>query len=149
MHGFLYGYNENNNKHGMIRGKRIFCSNRNNRTGCGRTINIFKSYIIKYFTFTACTIWSFLNNIINGLNIFQAFKILNIKASASTPYRLFARFKEKQSELRSMLFRLTKPPDSSKYDNSVFQTIEHLIKAFKNCECPVSAFQYTTQTSIF
>jgi hypothetical protein len=149
MHGFLYGYNEINNQPGFIRGRRFFCSNRNKKTGCGRTVNIFKSFIIKSFTFTANTICNFLNNIINGFSIFQAFNILNVPFSSSTPYRLFSRFRQKQSELRSLLSRFNSPPFNSNYINPVFLTIQHLMNTFNNCECPVSAFQYTAQTSIF
>jgi len=149
MHGFLYGYNDQNNEYGIIRGRRIFCSNRNNKTGCGRTINIFKASIIKSFTYTADTIWNFLNNIFKGLNISKAFKILNIDCSAGTPYRLFSRFKLKQSEIRNKLIMLTKPPDTPNYNNPVMQTIEHLKITFYNTNCPISSFQYVMQTSIF
>jgi len=148
MHGFLYGYDEQNNKPGFIRGRRFFCSNRNKKIGCGRTINIFKTLIIKSFTYTANTIWDFLNNILNNFNIFQAFKILNIPFSSSTPYRLFSKFKLKQSELRTALNRIKSPPDNSTYSNPVFQTIEHLRHAFKNYDCPAAAYQYAAQSSI-
>lgn len=145
----MYGYNENTNQYDVNRGKRIFCSNRNMKKGCGRTISILKHYIIKNFTFTANTIWKFLDNILNGLNIYLAFKSLNINASISTPYRLFYRFKLKQSTIRSLLFKLTYLPDNSSYDNPVLQTIQHLKKSFESSICPISDFQYTTQTSIY
>jgi hypothetical protein len=149
MHGFLYGYDENNNEYGMTRGRRIFCSNRNKRTGCGRTINLFKSIIIKAFTITASTISRFLNNIAKGLNISVAFRLLNLKAGKSTPYRLFERFRSRQPEIRTTLSKITKQPENLSYDDPVLQTIEHINNAFNNCECTVSAFQYTSQTSFF
>ena len=149
MHGYLYGYDEVCNEYGMTRGRRIFCSNRNKRTGCGRTINLLKSIIIKSFTITASAISRFLDNIIKGFNILTAFRLLNLKAGKSTPYRLFERFRSRQPEIRTVLYKIIKPSDNMPHDDPALQTIEHLGKAFINCECAVSSFQYTSQISFF
>jgi len=39
-HGCLYGYDENNRKQKTVRARRVFCSNRNARPGCGRTLSV-------------------------------------------------------------------------------------------------------------
>ncbi|MCK5543067.1 MAG: hypothetical protein KAI40_10275, partial [Desulfobacterales bacterium] len=43
LHGFLYGYDDTDF---VRRGHRIFCSNRNLRSGCGRTFPMLKSRFI-------------------------------------------------------------------------------------------------------
>ncbi|WP_146521582.1 hypothetical protein [Stieleria varia] len=39
-HGVLKGYDEQDFKHKSIRAKRIFCSNRGNANGCGKTFSV-------------------------------------------------------------------------------------------------------------
>ncbi|WP_146520309.1 hypothetical protein [Stieleria varia] len=39
-HGVLKGYDEQNFKHKSVRAIRIFCSNRGNANGCGKTFSV-------------------------------------------------------------------------------------------------------------
>ena len=39
-HGYLRGYDEGNLRHKAVRARRIFCSNRGRRPGCGRTFSV-------------------------------------------------------------------------------------------------------------
>src|SRR5476649_1963438 len=39
-HGYLRGYDECNSKQKTVRARRIFCSNRHARHGCGRTFSV-------------------------------------------------------------------------------------------------------------
>ena len=149
MHGYLYGYDEKTNQPDYERGRRIFCSNRNKRKGCGRTISIFKSNIIKGLTYTANTVWDFLNYISNGMNKINAFKQLNIKFTNSTVYRLFNKFKHKQPHIRTLLLKKSKPPDDIYTTDPFIKTMLHLKSVFNNKNCPISEFQETFQTSIF
>lgn len=43
--------------------------------------------------------------------------------------------------------RISKPPETKNTANPVIQTIMHLKETFKDCYCPVTAFQYAFQTS--
>ena len=39
-HGFLYGFDDSSPRQKTVRARRIFCSNRNARPGCGRTFSV-------------------------------------------------------------------------------------------------------------
>ena len=149
MHGYLTGYDENNQSDIIKRGYRIFCSNRDNRKGCGKTFSIIKSCFIKGFTITANTVNLFISNIVNGFNISRSFYLTNIKISISSIYKLYNRFKLTQPQIRSILFADSKPPENNKTDNPVILTYLHIKQRFKDQDCPITAFQHHFQRSIF
>ena len=41
LHSFLYGYRYPDSSARMLRGQRVFCSNRGRRKGCGRTFSVY------------------------------------------------------------------------------------------------------------
>jgi len=140
LHGFLYGYQ---NKDGGIRGKRVFCSNRNLRTGCGRSFSIIFSSIIKQITITAESVWNFIRliDIGKGKTIVHAFRqVLQDICSHRTAYRLRKRFIRGQSSIRSFLNRIIPHPPLNSGDPSR-QTIAHLEAAFPTASNPIAAFQ--------
>ena len=148
LHGFLYGYNQTG-RQDQIRGRRIYCSNRNNRSGCGKTISLFKATIIKGYSFLSITIWQFLKNLQRGLSPYRAFSSLDVSITPTTIYRIFQRFKERQSFFRTLLHTFMPPPPAPDTTCALLQTIKHFILAFDDQECPLAAFQYTFQTSLF
>jgi len=141
LHGYLSGYDELVYGRKIIRGRRIFCSNRNRRNGCGKTFSILKSNIIKGFNITANSLWGFLNYISNGINKFESFKYINLSFSNTTIYRLFRRFKYQQTKIRTTLSRMHLKPKTFSNKNPVVQTILHLNLAFNHHPCPISAYQ--------
>src|SRR5207247_1421567 len=46
-HGYLRGFDEGNSQRKTIRARRIFCSNRNARPGCGRTFSVWAAAKIR------------------------------------------------------------------------------------------------------
>ena len=149
LHGFLYGFDEKIYNKTITRGRRFFCSNRNRRTGCGRTFSFLKSNIIKGFIITASSIWKYLNNLASNMSKKESFSTLEIIHSDSAVYRLFNSFKLKQGNIRSLLSRISKPPELNNTTDPMIQTIMHLKETFNGCDCPVAAFQYRFQTSFF
>lgn len=147
LHGYLYGFDEKIYNKRINRGRRFFCSNRNKRSGCGKTFSLFKSNVIKGFIITANSIWEYLNNLTRNMNKKEAFNNTEIIHSDSSVYRLFNRFKLKQSDIRSLLLRISKPPKVKNTADPIIQTIIHLKETFNVFNCPVSAFQYRFQTS--
>lgn len=148
LHGFLFGYNDAD--YGCTikikRGHRVFCSNRNNRKGCGKTYSILLSHFIKHFLFTARTVWRFFLAIISGICKMKA--LTGTVASLSSPYRLWNRLHANTANIRTCLSRASPPPDTSSTDPEI-QTIEHLQVVFVHSENPISAFQLAFQTSFF
>ena len=141
LHGYLYGYDEKNSHQQIIRGHRIFCSNRNQRPGCGGTFSILASHILKNFTITTQSFWDFLVNILKGLNKFAAFSLLKLPFSTSSIYRLYQRIKLCQPHLRTLLLNKIPSPVDVPSPNPLIKTILHIKSAFKYNPDPLSAFQ--------
>ena len=142
LHGYLYGYGETNL---VRRGHRIFCSNRNNRNGCGKTFSMLNSWFIKNFTICACFLSAFLKKIKKGLSTARAFIETGVKMNRTSSYRILKRFRCNQPRIRTLLTRIKDPPDLSGIKDPVLQTIAHLKAVFKGCM--VSQFQHYFQTS--
>ena len=146
LHGYLCGYNTAVYGEKIIRGRRIFCSNRNRRTGCGKTFSLLAANILKGFNICANSLWRFLNNVAKGMSKIQALRGLNIPFSDSTVYRLFKIFSHRQSRIRTLLLRQSPAPQLPAIHHPPIQTIFHLKSAFKNFSCPITAFQLSFQT---
>ncbi|MBU1085885.1 MAG: hypothetical protein KKD05_00015 [Candidatus Omnitrophica bacterium] len=146
LHGYLSGNHQTISGEKIIRGRRIFCSNRNRRVGCGKTFSLLAANILKGFNICANSLWRFLNNISKGMSKIQALKKLNLPFSDSTVYRLFKIFSHRQSRIRTLLLRQSPVPQLPFINHPPIQTIVHLKSAFKNFPCPITAFQLSFQT---
>lgn len=147
LHGFLYGHDVGDYGEKLIRGHRIFCNNRKRSRGCGRTFSVLASNILKKFVINTTDLWQFLKNTKKGLSKKKAFKSSNLQFSESTIYRLWNKFCNRQSRIRTFLLKLCKPPKASCAYHPAVQTILHLESAFKKYSCPISAFQENFQVS--
>ncbi len=147
-HGYLYGYAEKSPHPKIIRGHRIFCSNRGLKRGCGRTFSILAAHILKRFTITTKSLWNFLNNLLKGMTKLAAFRLTGLPFSNSSVYRLYQRIYLRQPKLRALLLKMTQKPDGVQSRNPLIQTILHLKSAFHRAPDPLSAFQLYFQTSL-
>ena len=95
-HGFLRGYDDKHQRERTVRAWRIFCSNRNRATGCGRTFSVWAANKVKRLFLTADSLWSFLKQAVSSGNKLQAFRKLNSGLSDSAPYRIWKRFHQAQ-----------------------------------------------------
>lgn len=146
LHGYLRGHDEFNYGLKIIRGRRIFCSNRGRRKGCGKTFSILAAEILKKFVIGAKSLWRFLRNIAAGLNTIESFRTSGLKFSHSTCYRLAKAFQRAQSKIRSKLLSICPAPCSLSKIAGI-QTISHLRAAFRYAACPVFSFQQFFQSS--
>jgi hypothetical protein len=149
LHGYLCGYSDSAAAQEMIRGRRIFCSNRGRRRGCGKTFGILAANIIKKCIIGAGRLWRFLKNAAAGLSKIQAFKTSVPGFSATSCYRIWNRFLLSQSRLRVLLSWFCPAPVLPGARAPIIQTIMHLKSAFKNAACPVAVFQKHFQTQFF
>jgi len=144
-HGFLRGYDESHQREKTVRAWRIFCNNRKQSRGCGRTFSVWWASKIKRLALTANALWKFLKQAVQSGNKFQAFRNLNSGLSESAPYRIWKRFCEAQSSIRTALNQLCEPPEvDSEYPTEL--TLAHLETAFDNHPCPIAAFQLRMKT---
>ncbi len=147
LHSRLYGNADNSDTDLIQRGRRIFCNNRKKRKGCGGTFSILKSTFIKHFSISARALWRYLENLLNGKNKAQAFRSSGCSLGNSSVYRLYRRFQYGQARIRTFLARVKDPPCLSDTGHPVLLTLMHLKTIFKNCLCPISAFQHQFQAS--
>jgi len=146
-HGVLRGNDENHSREKSVRAYRIFCSNRNRATGCGRTFSVWMADKIKRLFLTADSLWAFLKQAVLSGNKMQAFRSLKSGLSDSAPYRIWKRFHEAQSAIRTALCPLCRPPDIASQRPAEL-TLAHLETTFERHSLnPIAAFQVTLQTS--
>ena len=104
LHGFLRGKNDKNDQKSITRARRVFCSNRGNAAGCGRTFAIYFSSTIPDLAISTSTAWDMLYSSLKGISIFQYYQSLNwIRISLCTCYRFLTRFKRCLFAIRTNL----------------------------------------------
>ncbi len=149
LHGYLYGYTEDNSSEVVKRGHRILCNNRLKKKvrGCGRTFSILMACFIRNHIISALSVWGFLKNIKEETSLASSFRVSGGIISDTGIYRIIRKFKENQVRIRTLLMRIKGPPVLIRTKDSVIQTIEHLKSAFSGSTCPVTEFQHHFQTT--
>jgi len=111
-HGFLRGYAEQSSEQ-VARGRRVFCSNRGQRPGCGRTFSVLLSTVLCGFVVRTVVLFSFAAAVLGGVTRRAAWlREARGALSLSSGYRLWRRLSEAQATLRGRLCREAPPPDS-------------------------------------
>jgi hypothetical protein len=123
-----------------VRGQRVFCSNRGNRGGCGRSFSFFLADVLPRHTLTAALLWKWLVQWLASASLKAAAEKLRLPFTLETVYRLRRNLRQRLAGLRTLLCREQKPPRSAQSD-PVLQTAEHLRAVFARSECPPAAFQ--------
>ena len=144
-HGFLRGYDESCPQRKTVRGRRVFCSNRNARRGCGRTFSVWIADKIRRLSLTAGALWRFLQRAAAG-SIRAAIRAAGCHLSDRTWQRIWKRFNQAQSTIRTALFGRCPPPPLPAKPSPAAQVLAHLHAAFPDAHCPIAAFQQTMQT---
>ena len=141
LHGYLRGNDDMETTINIIRARRLFCSNRNRRLGCGRTVSVFLAQVIKRFTISTQHLWLFIKNITNGSDKIQSLRKTGLSYCQASAYRLYNKIYLNQSRLRALLLKKCPPPDHIQSRNPLIKTIAHLKRAFGRAPDPVAAFQ--------
>jgi hypothetical protein len=144
-HGCLYGYDESSPRRKTVRARRIFCSNRNARPGCGRTFSIWMADKIRRLSLTTRGLWRFLQRAVAG-SVAAAILAADSHLSARSWQRIWKRFDLSQSKIRTALFGRAPPPEmpaAAARRPEAAQVLAHLRAAFPNADCPIAAFQHS------
>lgn len=144
-HGFLYGFDESSPQRRTLRARRIFCSNRNARRGCGRTFSVWLADRIRRLSLTTSALWRFLQRAATG-PLVAAIRVADCQLSDRSLQRLWKRFALAQCKLRAALLERCPPPDLPAEHRPAAQVLAHLQAAFPNALCPIAAFQHTLRT---
>ncbi len=86
-----------------VRGQRVFCSNRGQRDGCGRTFMICLAEILPRHTRTASLVWQWLVKLLAGLSLKAAVEKLRLPFALETLYRLRRKLRQRLDHLRTRL----------------------------------------------
>lgn len=146
-HGYLRGYDESSPRLKVVRARRIFCSNRSRRPGCGRTFSVWIATKIRRLGLTTSALWRFLRRAVAG-SIAAAIRAAQCHLSDRTLQRIWRRFNQGQSKIRTALLgRCLAPlPLEPSRRPAAAQVLAHLQAAFPDAECPITAFQHTLRT---
>lgn len=148
LHGYLYGYGEHDDST-IVRGRRIYCSNRHNKNGCGRTFCVLSASVLPKMVIGAQSLWRFLDNVKHGLCLARAFRAAGCTMAQSSIYRLFKMFSLNQMRIRTFLSGVKDPPAAEHVQCPLIQTILHLNSVFDTAVCPITEFQYRFQAPFF
>jgi hypothetical protein len=146
-HSFLYGNDPNLVSGERLRGQRIFCCDRGQRGGCGRTFSVFLADVLPRFTVTASLLWQLLYLLVDGKSVQAAALSLRLPFASETLYHLLHRLRLRLDILRTCLCKIATVPQSSKSD-PLLQTVEHLQAAFPGADCPIGEFQAHFQSAL-
>ena len=109
-HGYLRGYDESNPQRKTVRARRVFCSNRQARRGCGRTFSVWCADKIRHLSLTTSALWRFLQRAAAGC-IVAAIRAVDCQLSDRTWQRIWKRFDRGQSKIRTALSGCCPPPE--------------------------------------
>jgi hypothetical protein len=147
-HGMLMGYAEHGGDR-AVRGRRLLCSARFRRSGCGRTFSVLVATVIASFTVRAPTLSRLLEAVVGGLCRKAAWeKAARSGLSLRSGYRLWARLCAAQSHVRTTLCTVGPPPASTD-TRPIAQMLTHLRHALGVTECVLTRFQLVFQRGVF
>jgi hypothetical protein len=144
-HGYLRGFDETSPRRTTVRARRIFCSNRQARRGCGRTFSVWFANKIRRLSLTTRCLWQFLQRALAG-RIVAAIRATPCHLSDRTLQRIFQRFDQGQSKIRTLLSGRCAPPQVSASQRPAAHVLAHLQAAFPDADCPIASFQHTLRT---
>jgi hypothetical protein len=144
-HGALQGFDESGRI--VLRAHRVYCSPRNRRRGCGRTVSVWLADTIKRLKVTTRRLWNFLQKAVTG-TIEAAIRDLDSRLCDRTWQRIWARFKSAQSNVRTALANRYSLPECPVKPSRrpAALVLAHLQAVFSKADCPIAAFQLTIQT---
>ena len=139
-HSRLRGNDPDTSNQHCLRGQRVFCCNRGQRGGCGRTFSFFLPEVLPRHTLTASLLWQLLIRLLAGVSVKAAVESMRESFALETFYRLRRKLHLRLDSLRTLLCREQAPPKSAQVD-PLLQTAEHLQAVFRANRCPPASFQ--------
>lgn len=147
-HGSLSGYDDGSPQRKTLRARRIFCSNRNRRPGCGQTFSVWVADKIRRLSLSTRGLWKFLKRAVAG-SIAAATAAADGHLSDRTWQRIWKRFDHGQSMIRTALVgRCPSAPAPTEPSRrpAAAQVLAHLQAAFPDADCPIAAFQLSMRS---
>lgn len=149
-HGVLTGYDDATPPRKAVRARRVFCTNRRRRPGCGRTVSVWLADNIRRRSVTTRTLWHFLRRVAAG-TLVAAVRDTATNLGGRTLRRIWVRFDRAQSRIRTALFDRCPPPIGPPDPGPrpvLADVLAHLGAAFPDAACPLAAYQRATGTFV-
>jgi hypothetical protein len=135
-HGLVRGYAPRGSER-VVRGRRLVCSNRNRRPGCGRTVAIALATALVGRVVDTLGLWALWSSLVGS-------RPRAVPLQARTFGRLSRQLRSCQLHLRSALLAVREPPACTATD-PIAQLWSHLQLVFEDTPCPIAAFQLRFQ----
>lgn len=147
-HGFVYKKQHNGDK--IAVGKRILCSARYGKTGCGATRRLYLAEVIPSLAYTSMHISCFLIALIQGESIQAAYQSATKTIDPRNAYRWLRKLQDKLTDFRILLkARIDTQIDQLTFRTRQLQlllpTLQRLFLDLQTTVC--SSFQMRYQTS--
>jgi len=150
-HGFVYKKQSGGQPQQAV-GKRVLCSNRRGRTGCGRTMQLYLNTTIRYLHYLGCCVVAFVLTLVAGATVQQAYEAATDTAEPRNAYRWLNKLMAQLSAHRSVAHQPPAPaveadgPASGHLRRSLLAaTFTGLLQQFEQPLC--AHYQTRTQRS--
>jgi len=135
-------------------GKRVFCSNRHHRTGCGRTMQLYLDSTVRYMHYAGAAVVIFVLLLLTGASITRAYTQVTNAQTPRHAYRWLQRLRTNMSIYRSLVHQppLDQPTDPGSRPHSsrhslLNSTFSALLRHFKQPLC--RSYQSQLQRQFF
>lgn len=91
-------------------GKRVFCSNRYQRTGCGRTTQLYVATVIPAMQYAAAQVFVFLSALLMHASVDSAYQAATGRSDARQGWRWLNKLNAQLTAFRSFLHARLAPP---------------------------------------
>lgn len=148
-HGWLRGYAADGTP-AQVRGRRLLCSARGRKAGCGRTASVLLASVLRGFSGTTTLLTAVLAALSEGHSVRHWFRTAAQRPALTlrSVHRIVARVRRHLSAWRVRLSRHSPSPSTSHHD-PVAAITRHLRLAFPTAHDPVAALQRASQRGLF
>lgn len=109
-------------------GKRILCSNRYGRKGCGRTVQLYLANEIPRFRYGAAHLFIFITSLLDNMAITEAYYQATKQTETRNAWRWLSKLISQLSEYRSFL--KVRKDNYFNQSTSSFHYLKHLLPTF-------------------
>ncbi len=131
-------------------GRRIFCSNRYGRSGCGRTFQLYVADEIPSFHYGAAQLFAFIHSLFTHLTLDQAYEQATGQIEPRNAWRWLNKLSRRLCDFRRFLcFKTSTSSHLFKHRPKRLQILlPTLLQLFgKSTDCPCSLYQLRQQSA--
>ena len=127
-------------------GKRIFCSNRYQHRGCGRTIQLYIAQVIPALRYSTSAVFRFLSSLLKGLTLEEAYSLATGQTDSRHAWRWLRKLEHNLTDFRCVLRNGLKTvwgSSRSRRMKLLLPTIQTLLA--QQARCPCAQYQLQQQ----